>query len=198
MGEAADRLATEGPIGTRPREGFSPTSPHQAAGIRIEPPPSLACAIGTARDATSAAAPPLDPPGPCSGFHGLRVGPCTAGAVSMLNANSGVALRTSETSPAAWKRPASVASRRATKPSSMRLPNPSGRPASGSVSLTANGTPPSGPSSAAVASSYGPPTTAFSSGSTASIARRAASRTSLALTAPAPISRRSSVASQAP
>ena len=66
---------TDGPSGTRPREGFSPTSPHQAAGMRIEPPPSLAWAIGTARDATSAAAPPLDPPGPRAGSQGLRVGP---------------------------------------------------------------------------------------------------------------------------
>ncbi len=134
---------TDGPSGTRPRDGLSPTSPHQAAGTRIEPPPSLACASGSAREATSAAAPPLEPPGLCSGFHGLRVGPWLTGAVSRLKANSGVALRTSEASPAARKRSASVASRLATKPSSRRVPNPSGRPASESVSLAANGMSPS-------------------------------------------------------
>ena len=36
-----------GPADTRPRAGFSPTRPQHAAGIRIEPPPSFPCAIGT-------------------------------------------------------------------------------------------------------------------------------------------------------
>ena len=36
-----------GPTGTRPRDGFSPNSPHAAAGQRIDPPPSDACATGT-------------------------------------------------------------------------------------------------------------------------------------------------------
>ena len=53
----------KGPIGTRPRVGLSPKSPQQLAGIRIEPPPSEALAIGTMPLATAAAAPPLDPPG---------------------------------------------------------------------------------------------------------------------------------------
>ena len=52
-----------GPTETRPRAGFSPTSPQHDAGIRIEPPPSLPCATGTIPAATAAAAPPLDPPG---------------------------------------------------------------------------------------------------------------------------------------
>ena len=46
----------------RPRPGLSPTSPHTAAGMRMEPPPSLACAIGTTPAATSAAAPPEEAP----------------------------------------------------------------------------------------------------------------------------------------
>jgi hypothetical protein len=61
----------------------------------------LPCAIGSAPDATSAAAPPLDPPGLRAGSHGLSVAPPSTGAVSVLKANSGVALRTSDTSPAA-------------------------------------------------------------------------------------------------
>ena len=46
-----------------------------AAGMRIDPPPSDALAHGTMPEATAAAAPPLDPPGPWSRFHGLWVGP---------------------------------------------------------------------------------------------------------------------------
>src|SRR4051794_8640053 len=61
-----------GPFDTRARVGFKPTRPHSLAGMRIEPPPSLACAIGTMPLATAAAAPPDDPPVECSGFHGLR------------------------------------------------------------------------------------------------------------------------------
>ena len=59
----------------RPRDGLSPTSPHQAAGIRIEPAPSLAWATGTSPAATAAQAPPEEPPGERSGSQGLRVAP---------------------------------------------------------------------------------------------------------------------------
>ena len=64
-----------GPLGTRPRVGFRPTRPQQAAGMRIEPAPSDAWAIGTMRAATAAAAPPLEPPALNAVFQGLRVGP---------------------------------------------------------------------------------------------------------------------------
>ena len=60
---------------TRPREGLRPTRPQAAAGIRIEPPPSLAWASGTIPAATAAAEPPLDPPGERSRSHGFRAGP---------------------------------------------------------------------------------------------------------------------------
>ncbi len=43
--------------------------------MRIDPPPSLAWAIGTMPAATAAAEPPLEPPVECSVFQGLRVGP---------------------------------------------------------------------------------------------------------------------------
>ena len=52
-----------GPAEINPREGFRPNKPQQAAGMRIEPPPSLAAAIGTTPEAMAAAEPPLDPPG---------------------------------------------------------------------------------------------------------------------------------------
>src|SRR3954447_1918597 len=45
-----------GAIDTRPRDGLSPNKPHCAAGIRIEPPPSVACATGRMLAATAAAA----------------------------------------------------------------------------------------------------------------------------------------------
>ena len=49
-------------MAVKPRLGFSPNKPQQAAGIRIDPPPSVACATGTMPAATAAAAPPLEPP----------------------------------------------------------------------------------------------------------------------------------------
>src|SRR6218665_1266758 len=62
-----------GPIGTTPRDGLSPNRPQQAAGMRMEPPPSLPCAIGTMPAATAAAAPPLEPPaGPSGGAPATR------------------------------------------------------------------------------------------------------------------------------
>ncbi len=62
-----------GEVVTRPRCGLRPKSPQNAAGIRIEPPPSPPRATGTMPDATAAAVPPLDPPGVNPGRHGLRV-----------------------------------------------------------------------------------------------------------------------------
>ena len=52
--------------------------------MRIEPPPSLACAIGTAPAATSAPEPELEAPAVCSVFHGVRTAPsrgCSAEAL---------------------------------------------------------------------------------------------------------------------
>ena len=45
------------------------------AGMRIEPPPSLACAAGTMPAETAAAAPPEEPPALRSRSHGLWVAP---------------------------------------------------------------------------------------------------------------------------
>ena len=61
--------------GTTPPPGLIPTSPVQADGMRIEPMPSLPCAIGTMPAASAAAEPPEDPPGVRSRSHGLRVTP---------------------------------------------------------------------------------------------------------------------------
>jgi hypothetical protein len=47
---------------TRMREGFKPTPPHQEAGMRIEPPMSEPCAMGTMPAITAAMPPPVEPP----------------------------------------------------------------------------------------------------------------------------------------
>ena len=95
---------TNGPMGLRPRLGFRPNSPHWAAGMRIDPPPSVACAIGTMPAATAAAAPPDEPPAVRPGSHGLRVGPVASDSVEMLMPSSEVAVRPKATSPAARQR----------------------------------------------------------------------------------------------
>src|SRR5208337_3394691 len=89
-----------GPSDARPREGFSPNRPQQAAGIRIDPPPSLPAAIGTIPAATAAAVPPLEPPGVRSKSQGLFVRPQRAGSVTAFNANSGRLVLPKMTSPA--------------------------------------------------------------------------------------------------
>src|SRR5215467_14455875 len=61
------------PRGTRPNVGLMPATPQSAAGIRMEPPVSLATAAGTRLAATAAADPPLEPPQMNSGLCGFRV-----------------------------------------------------------------------------------------------------------------------------
>jgi hypothetical protein len=79
-----------GPIGLRARVGLRPKIPQQEAGMRIDPPPSLACAMGTMPAATAAAEPPLEPPGVCVRRQGLRVGPKRRGSVDGARPISGV------------------------------------------------------------------------------------------------------------
>src|ERR687898_2451660 len=65
-----------------------PTTPHSAAGWRIEPPVSVPRASGANPAATAAADPPPEPPGMRSGSHGLRVGPNAECSVEEPMANS--------------------------------------------------------------------------------------------------------------
>ena len=67
--------ARSGATETRPRCGLSPKRPQDEAGMRIEPAPSEAKAIGTRPAATAAALPPLEPPGVRCGFQGFLVTP---------------------------------------------------------------------------------------------------------------------------
>ena len=88
----------------RPRLGFSPTRPQQAAGIRIEPPPSLPWATGTMPAATAAAAPPEEPPGVRSRSHGLRVGPKMRASLTGRIPYSGSVVVPTITNPASRRR----------------------------------------------------------------------------------------------
>src|SRR3546814_15019461 len=61
--------------GMRPWLGFIPTRPLNPAGMRGDPPPSLAAPHGMSPAAIAAAVPPDDPPGARLGPHGLPVPP---------------------------------------------------------------------------------------------------------------------------
>ena len=89
-----------GPTDTRPRDGLRPTRPHSLDGMRIEPPPSPAWPTGTSPAATAAADPPLEPPVPRVGSHGLRVAPYACGSVVVCSPNSGVLVLPTMTKPA--------------------------------------------------------------------------------------------------
>jgi hypothetical protein len=83
---------------------LSPTRPQHAAGIRIEPPPSLPWAIGTIPAATAAPDPPLDPPGVRSGTQGLAVGPKRRDSVVGRIPFSGSVVLPTITNPASRRR----------------------------------------------------------------------------------------------
>ena len=113
----------------RLRVVFMPNRPQQDAGMRIEPPPSLAWASGTMRAATAAAEPPLEPPAVRVGSHGLRVGPNSTGSVVALSPNSGVLVRPRIISPARLCRFTISASAGAGAWAKKREPADSGTPA---------------------------------------------------------------------
>src|SRR5882672_4743411 len=70
------------------------------AGTRMEPAASEPSAIVPMPDASEAAAPPLEPPGFLSGFHGLRVTPHRADFVQCEAPNSGTVVLPRRTAPA--------------------------------------------------------------------------------------------------
>src|SRR5213596_2413222 len=93
-------IPASGPGETRPRDGLSPNRPHSLAGMRMDPPPSLAWAMGTMPEATAAADPPLEPPAERDVSHGLRVGPCASGSVVGTMPSSGQFVFPTITNPA--------------------------------------------------------------------------------------------------
>ena len=93
-----------GAIVLRPRVGLRPTRPQHAAGARMLPKPSVACAIGSIRAPTAAAAPPLLPPEMRVGSHGFFVAPCICGSQVRDRPSSHVLVRPKTTSPARLSR----------------------------------------------------------------------------------------------
>jgi len=91
------------------------------------------------RAATAAAGPLEEPPGVCSGFHGLRV------ALGSRNANGLVASLPIGTAPAPRSRATEVASRVGVRVAHVGAPEVVGRPAESKMSFSATGTPWSGP-----------------------------------------------------
>ena len=131
-------------MGTRPWEGLCPNAPLHAAGMRTEPPPSLAVTKGRTPPTRAAAAPPDDPPGVRSKFHGLRVMPCNRFLVMGMGPNSGAFVLAMGMAPAARRRLTWMSSCWATLSWYKREPKLVTRPATFSRSFTPSGTPSKG------------------------------------------------------
>src|ERR1700722_16755929 len=127
--------------GSRPRDGFSPTSPLQDAGIRIEPPPSLAWAIGTAPAATNAPEPDDEAPAVWSVFHGLRTGPSRGCSAAALKPYSDIWVLPSDVIPVARYVHANSLAASAGRGGHASVPRIVGNPATSTLSLMKVGTP---------------------------------------------------------
>ena len=135
---------TSGAIEMRPRWGLSPTRPQQAAGIRIEPPPSLAWAIGTIPAATAAADPPDEPPVVRDWSHGLRVAPKRRVSVVGRMPHSGSVVVPTMMKPAALRRATTLWSYGARKSPMNSAAKVSRLPLTARLFLMAIGTPANG------------------------------------------------------
>src|SRR6202000_1851671 len=109
-------------LGTRKRLVFKPSTPQHDAGIRIEPPASVACATGRMPAATAAAAPPEEPPAECAGLHGFRTAPSSSDSVLGRRPNSQVLVFPKTTMAALMAMSAAGEVSVATKFASMRQP----------------------------------------------------------------------------
>jgi hypothetical protein len=138
-----------------PGEGLADRREADAAGMRIEPPPSVACPMGRPRAATIAAEPPDDPPGERFLRQGLSVGPPKAGSVVGARPNSLVLVRPTITRPARRIRATAALSAAATGCLEKNFePTVVGWPAQSAMScLMTYGTPWNGPSAGSGASS---------------------------------------------
>ena len=119
---------------------MKPTTPQNEAGRITEPLVWLPIAKGAMPAATAAAEPLDEPPGVRAGSCGLRVLP------GVKQANSVVTVLPSTTAPAARSRATIAASWSGRRPAWMTLPCSVGKSAVSTMSLTATGTPCSGPS----------------------------------------------------
>ena len=87
---------------------MTPTTPHSAAGCRIEPPVSVPIAAAHSDAAIAAAEPPDEPPGTCASDHGLRTGLNALFSFDEPIANSSMLSLPSITPPAAARRAVTV------------------------------------------------------------------------------------------
>src|SRR5690606_148339 len=99
---------------TSPHDGFSPTRPQAAAGIRIDPPVSDPPVPRLIPVATEIADPPLDPPGERVVSIGWCAGPNPESSVVVPIANSCMLHLPTRTAPAARRCATHGASTRAT------------------------------------------------------------------------------------
>src|SRR5687768_11444715 len=118
-----------------------PTTPHSAAGWRIDPPVSEPRASGENPAATAAALPPEEPPGTRSGSCGLRVGPNAEFSVDEPIANSSRLVFPIAIAPAVRNRSTTVASYGGFQSSRIREEQVVGTPRVQRLSLSATGTP---------------------------------------------------------
>src|SRR5688500_5141685 len=116
-----------------------PVMPQNAAGWRTEPPVSEPVANGTTPAATSAAAPPDEPPGTRVVSHGLRTGPKCELSFDEPIANSSMFDFAVSTAPATARRACTVASYGGTNRLNIRDPAVVRMPAVQKTSLCANG-----------------------------------------------------------
>ena len=111
-----------------PSVGLCPTTPQQAAGMRIEPAPSVPSASGPTPAAIAAAAPPEEPPQVRVVSQGLSVVPKLGPSVRPLLPNSGSRVLPTRMAPAARSWVIRVSSRTGTlsakmaEPSVVRMP----------------------------------------------------------------------------
>src|SRR4030095_2787485 len=101
-------------VGTSPSVGLRPTSPHNAEGMRIDPPVSVPIDAYAMSVATEIAEPPDDPPGERLGSSGCLAGPNADSSFVVPNANSCRLVLPIRTAPAARRRVTTVASAAAT------------------------------------------------------------------------------------
>src|SRR5882724_13614994 len=87
-----------------------PNTPENAAGMRIEPAPSVPMCSDPRLSSAAAAAPPEEPPGVRSSFHGLRVMPVSGEWQAPIQPNSGSVVLPRITAPLSRKRATAGAS----------------------------------------------------------------------------------------
>lgn len=142
MGPTWSRVGERGitpAVGTSPKLGLRPTTPHSPDGMRMEPAVSVPTAPRQNPAAKAAPLPPEDPPGMRPVSHGLRVG-----GVEEPKANSCVRDLPISTAPARRNLCQTGAFCAGMLPASTRLPALVGTPAVSTRSLTARGIPSSG------------------------------------------------------